>query len=705
MAQSRLTRRLLAAVPALALLALVFAALLLAGDAESDVGRLGRWSPWLFGGALLAVLVLLATIARALWKLAAQRRAQVPGARLATRLMLALVLLAVPPVLLVYGFALQFLNATIDSWFNVRIEQALDDALALGRLYVDDALVDARRSTEALASELGGAPAQDAVDGAIDRSGALQLAVFDGSGALLASAAGDPRYLLPVTPEPDTLLRLRGGGTVAQAEPDGSDLVLRVLVPLEGGGALQAVHALASRSQPLARRLEASYHDYQRLDFLRGSLKLTFTLILSAVVLLSLLLAVLAALAVARRQVAPLARLATATRAIAAGEHTQALESGPADELGFLTNSFNRMAGELAARSAEAEASRAETERERAHLETVLARMSSGVVTLDADARVRTANAAAADILGVQADGWPTADLAALREREPRLQPLLELVDARVRSGIREWREEVRLEREGERRAQILLLHGASLPGDAGHVVVFDDLTVLNRAQRDVAWAEVAQRLAHEIRNPLTPIQLAAERVQHRLGPKLAPEDAQMLDKATRTIVAQVEALKSMANAFGDYARPERAQVQELALNRIVGEVMDLYEQAGQIEARRELDPGLPPLRGDPGRIRQLLHNLVKNAIEAKGEQACVTVVAGTRRCGEALELSVADDGPGLPAGFDAGWFEPYTSTKLRGTGLGLAIVKKIAEEHGGSVAAANGPEGGAVFTVRLPLA
>ncbi len=240
------------------------------------------------------------------------------------------------------------------------------------------------------------------------------------------------------------------------------------------------------------------------------------------------------------------------------------------------------------------------------------------------------------------------------------------------------------------------MLRGAALPGEGGFVAVFDDLTVLNSAQRDAAWGEVARRLAHEVKNPLTPIQLAAERLRRRFVGRLPADDSELLDRATNTIVSQVEALKTMVNAFGDYARPPQLTTRPVALHALIAEVLDLY---GNDE---------PMVKVDAVRLRQALHNLLKNALEAIGNQRKPQIVVSTRivKDGDAtwVDIAVADNGPGLPEGFGERWFEPYTSSKSRGTGLGLAVVKKIAEEHGGSVRASARSGGGAEFTLRLPL-
>jgi nitrogen fixation/metabolism regulation signal transduction histidine kinase len=704
----RLTRWLFGLLPALALAALFAFVLLLAGDAEADAARLGRWWLWAFGGAAASVALVLGAIIGRAWDLVRARRERRPGARLAARWAIALVLLAVPPLLLVYGFALRFLHTTVDSWLNVQVAAGLDDALALGRLWLDGEVARARAEGEALAGRLAGAPdLQAALESELDASDALQFAVFTASGSLRAAAAADPRLLLPTPPDPTELLRVRDGAVEADSQPLGEDLVVRTLRALPPDDVLLAVWPLPSDVRPLVRNIEATWADWQRLSFLRDSLKLTFTLVLTLALLLSLLLAVLAALRVARRQVAPVARLAVATAEIARGEYGREVPAGGDDELGFLTESFNRMSRELAAASSAARESQAQTERQRAYLETVLARLSSGVLTWGTDGRLRTANAAASRILGLDLAPFIGGPLAALAGAEPALVPLVEALAARAAEGVGEWREELRLPREaaGEA-AQILVLRGAALPaGEHGFVAVFDDETVLNQAQREAAWSEVARRLAHEVKNPLTPIQLSAERLKLRLGGKLDAADAQVLDKATGTIVAQVEALKTLVNAFGDYARPPQLKLERLRLNELAGAVLDLYEQDPNLRIVRRLDPADPWIRADAGRLRQLLHNLVKNAIEASAaapeiELATECVDGGDR---PEVALRVADRGTGLPPGFDDSWFEPYRSGKPRGSGLGLAVVRKVADEHGARVAATDREGGGAVFTVWFP--
>jgi nitrogen fixation/metabolism regulation signal transduction histidine kinase len=706
------------ALPAIAIAALLLASLKLAEDAAGDGSRVAMHYRWVLGAAALALAVLALAIGQRLWKLRADIARAAPGARLNRRLLLVLILLAVPPVVVVYGFALRFLDATVDNWFNVHLEQALDDALELGRIVIDEHLHSAETASAGLAKQLALEPAtseQAVLDAAIEPLGAIQLTLFGADGRVLATASSDPRYLDPPLPDSALLMRVEADGRYAAAEPFGDALALRIALPLAVGSdsdtrpqsrLLQGIFPLPARLQPLTRGIESASFDFQRLKFLRGSLKLTFALILSFVLLLSVFAVVLAAFGVARRLVAPIGRLAAATRAVGAGRYDTPLPTPSDDELGFLVHSFAQMTRELEFSSASARKSARETEQQRAWLEAVLERLSAGVLGFDRDGRLRVANRAAEAILDVTLARHLGRSPGDLKNERAELAPFVDPLARHLRENLREWREEVVIETAAGRR--MLMLRGAALPDHAGYVAVFDDLTVLNRAQRDAAWGEVARRLAHEVKNPLTPIQLAAERLRRRFLGRLPPEEGELIDRATHTIVTQVEALKTMVNAFADYARPPQLATRPIALHALLGEVLDLYENDQRISLTRQLADGELRVRVDAVRLRQALHNLMKNALEAISEtrKPQIQIVTRIVRDNEQdwVELSVADNGPGLPADFGERWFEPYTSSKARGTGLGLAVVKKIVEEHGGSVRAGKAAQGGAMFTLRLPL-
>jgi PAS domain S-box-containing protein len=701
------------ALPGLAALALLLASLKLAEDAAGGTTA-GQYYRWILAAATGALVLLALALAQRLWRLRIELRRGAPGARLGRRLLVMLVLLAVPPVVVVYGFALRFLDATIDNWFNVRLEQSLDDALEVGRIVVDERLRVAEASSADVVARLDGASAselQSILDESIEAAGATQLTVFGDDGRVVAIASSDPRYLDPPLPDATMQMRVQSDGRYAAAEPIGDSLMLRVATPFgtDVPGTkrlLQGLYPLPTRLQALTRGIENASFDFQRLKFLRGSLKLTFALILTFALLLTALMVTLAAFGVARRLVAPVGRLIAATRAVGAGRYDTPLPIASNDELGFLVNSFGQMTREIEFASARAQKSALETERQRAWLVALLERLSAGVLGFDHEGRLRIANRAAEAILGVSAAHYLGRTLAELERGEPQLATFTEPLARHLRGGLREWREELVVDTSEGRR--VLMLRGTALPDDAGTVAVFDDLTVLNRAQRDAAWGEVARRLAHEVKNPLTPIQLAAERLRRRFLGRLSPEEGELIDRATHTIVSQVEALKTMVNAFGDYARPQSATLRPIALHALLDDVLDLYENDQRIGLSRDLDAREPLIRADAVRLRQALHNLIKNALEAIGEARKPLIQVSTRIVHEDdqgwVELGVGDNGPGLPGDFGERWFEPYTTSKNKGTGLGLAVVKKIAEEHGGSIRAENRAQGGAVFTLRLPI-
>ena len=692
----------------LALLVLLLAGLYLVADAQGLGPAYARWYPAVFIATLVALALLTLAIINRLWRLRRQLARGEPGARLTQRLLMLLVLLALPPLLLVYGFGVRFIGSTVDSWLPANNVEALSDALALGQRYLDERTAEARTTTERLAAELARTTDSGldlALEDALDASGARQMAVFETDGRLRAVAAADPSLLLPEPPDDEARLTLRNRPLFVATERDGEGMRIRVLARLGENRSVQTLFELPADAAGQVLRVEAAVHAAARALYLRDSLKIAFILILSLVLLLSLFATVLVSFGLARRMVSPIARLSTATRRVAEGDFDAHLPEGEDDELGFLVRSFNRMTRELELSRARVRVSSEETERQRAFLETVLAHLSSGVLVVDGSLQVRSMNAAARQMLGLapeQHAGWP---LAELRRIAPRAAPLVAVLLQRLREGAREWREEVALDGD-DAGPRVLLLRGARLP-DEGAVAVFDDATVIDRARREAAWAEVARRLAHEIKNPLTPIQLAAERLRRRVLPKLGEDDAHVLDRATNTIVAQVDALKTMVNSFGDYARPPSLSLAPLDLNQLAGEVLDLYEHDQRLMLVRDFAPELAPVIADAGRIRQVLHNLVKNAIEAGAERTRNRIDVHTRRVETGgrhfVELAVADDGPGLPEGFDTHWFEPYRSTKPRGTGLGLAIVAKIAQEHGAQFTAQPRHEGGAMFVLRLP--
>jgi len=713
--------------PIVVVVLLVLASLTLVSKATHGSTRFSELYSLLLVVNLLALLTLAGLILWNLVRLLRQVRRRRAGALLTVRMVTIFVLLSVTPVLVIYYFSLEFLHRGIDSWFDVRVERALNDSLELSRAALGLRMRELLKQTEVIGSDLSIAAHDklaNMVEDARRRSGATELTLVGPKGNILATANVDPATIVPDRPNDAILLQLRRSGSYIGLDPVGdAGLYVRVVVkvaadiPSRGSRALQALYPVTKRINELADNVQAAFAKYRELAYLREPLKTSFTLTLSLVLLLSLLTSVWAAFFSARRLVAPLRNLAKGTRAVAAGDFDTRLRGSGSDDVGFLVDSFNRMTGELGRAREEMHRSQAQLESQRAYLDTVLSRLSSGVLTLDPAARLVTANDAAETILGVPLATAQGMTLAALCDAHPHLAPINAQVMSNFGRGSdatepdqRDWRAQTVI--SGPRGRQVLMCSGTLLPdtqhGRAGQVVVFDDVTTLIDAQRNAAWSEVARRLAHEIKNPLTPIQLSAERLRYKYMRRLDAGDEQTFDRLTRTIVQQVEAMKSMVNAFSDYARSPHMRHEPVDLNALIVDIVELY-RASHTEARisATLDPELKRLSAaDPDRLRQLLHNLVKNALEAqdlKVPEVRIITRALTDTGRRFIELSVSDCGPGFDREMIERVFEPYVTSKRKGTGLGLAIVRKIAEEHSGAVGARNLPEGGACITVRLP--
>jgi nitrogen fixation/metabolism regulation signal transduction histidine kinase len=680
-----------------------------------DSAQFGRLQPWLLMVNIVGLVVLLALIAGRLADLVRDRRGNVPGSRLRARHVLMLCSLVLAPLLLVFTFSVVFLTRGIDSWFHVEVRQGLSDALGLSRAALDLRMREYLERTARIAEDLRddrSAALFTALDTHRRLSGAEELAIVSSGGRIDAFSAGGLLHAVPLLPAEEMLVQARSGQPYVSLDPaaDGGYLI-RAAVGM-GEGSIQsprvlvAVYPVPQRLADLAEAVQGAYQKYGQLSYLREPLKLSFVLTLSLVLLVALLAAVYAAFYFTDRLVRPVQDLIGATRAVAKGDFDTRLPRPSHDEIGYLVTSFNDMTKRLARARAEADRSRQAVESERTSLAVILARLSTGVISLAPDLTIRIANHAASGILGADLEAAAGRRLDELTDQRLVAQ-FAAAVGAHVAAGHTEWREQLSLRPEGGRRE--LMCACTALPGEddepAGLVLVFDDITQLLHAQREAAWGEVARRLAHEIKNPLTPIQLSAERMRRRLLPSMAERDAELLDRATHTIVQQVEAMKQMVNAFSEYARAPAMELAEFDLNALVREVTDLYRaHEARVKFHVELAPGALGIHADRGRIRQVLNNLLTNSIEALEGVAEPEITVETRRAVAGFaELEVRDNGPGFQREFIDQVFDPYVTSKPKGTGLGLAIVRKIVDEHGGRIEADNGPQAGALVRLWLP--
>jgi len=667
---------------------------------------------------IAGVLVLFVFLVGNLARLLREYRTHVPGAKLKARIVGMFVGLAVLPLLVVFYFSMQFINRGIDTWFNVEVEEGLENALALSRAALEMQKRQHLYSTQQIAQRLSEVNERQLIfELSMMRreSGASEITIYGANNRILATSSDSSAAGLPRPLAEEVLLQMQQERPHVSLDPDDFEIRTAVLFRhrdrTEPVGVLQAHFPVTERLARMANSVERSYNEYQQLVFLRAPLKSTFSLTLTVVLMLSLLAAIYGAFILSRRLVAPIQDLVAGTRAVAAGDFDTRLPTPSKDEIGFLISSFNDMTQRLASARREASLSQALVEAERANLEVILARLSTGVLALENDLRIRTANQASSAILEVDLENRVGEALADVAKESPLLEQFADVAQVHLGADETEWREQIVLRGEVGRR--VLTCACTALPGDeshsAGYVIVFDDITALLQAQRDAAWGEVARRLAHEIKNPLTPIQLSAERMRRKYLESMTEDEAQILDRATHTIVQQVEAMKEMVNAFSDYARAPDIELGVFDMDKLVHEVVDLYRaQESGIEIALTSDPTMPMIEADIGRVRQILHNLIRNATEAleNTRDGRIDVHVGLAEIDgvDVVQMRVEDNGPGFKEGSASQVFDPYVTTKPKGTGLGLAIVKKLVEEHVGSIRAYNNAEGGAVISIRMPL-
>jgi nitrogen fixation/metabolism regulation signal transduction histidine kinase len=701
----------------------MLASLIMMSEALQNSERFDRLYSglWIFISiGLVALTVLIGLNIRSLIR---QSRNRVPGSRMTVRMVAMFAILSVTPVLIVYYFSLDFLHRGIDNWFDLEFEQALDDSLELSRLALDLRMKEILKQSEQIAdefTEISNAAVPFEIDEYRIRSGAEEFTLLTRQGGIIASSTRDTLRFVPSQVNEAIIFQVQQGNSYIGLDTiRDSGLSIRVVVNVpaleidDDARMILALFSVTPRINELARNVESSYIKYRELSFLRKQLKVSFIMILTLVLLFSVFSAVWAAFYSAQRLAAPIRDLAEGTRKVAEGDYNTQLPVTTRDELGFLVASFNQMTRKIASARDAVSRSQYEAEAQHAYLEAVLSRLSSGVLVLDKNKTLRTANISSGRILGIDITALIGKPLSEIASRYEYLDKLIAGISVDLdKRG--DWREQIPL--FGASGRQILMCSGTSLSlsneaKDRVYVIVFDDITALVQGQRDAAWGEMARRLAHEIKNPLTPIKLAAERLRQKYLVTMEPDHADTLDRLTITIVQQVETMKDMVNSFSEYARAPVTIPELININSLIQEVVDLYSNLDadiKIEMRLALD--IPNIKADPSRLRQVFNNLLKNAFDAVSHQAGTQLNIGTKIITETgvdfIEIRITDAGPGINEDIIGNIFEPYVTTKQKGTGLGLAIVKKIIEEHGGIVWMENNIDGiGACAVIRLPMA
>ncbi|WP_397534642.1 ATP-binding protein [Roseateles sp.] len=693
-------------------------AFLLSIGATAPRGFFERHYVWLFWLNVTVATVLVLVIGAAALRLVLRVRRGKFGSRLLLKLAGIFALVGLVPGLLIYTVSYQFVNRSIESWFDVRLAGALEAGLNLGRVTLDglvDELANKTRDAADRLGEAGAAPQTLTLERLREQMLARSVALVGSNGQILLAVGGDTSSLTPDRPSASLMRQARSAGVISQLEglEDETQALqgqarIRALALLPGsqlqlGGGdryLMVVQRVPAQVLANALAVQTASSEYQQRALERDGLRRMYLGTLTLVLILAVFAALLLAVTLGNQLARPLLLLADGMRQVAKGDLTRKPVLASRDELGGLTRSFADMTDQLADARALVERSVAQLESARTNLQTILDNLTAGVIVFDSRHAIETVNPGATRILRLPLSAYQGRRLEDIPELEAFAhavwQRFDQLSDAPEAGERGHWQDAFELQLQEGQDTLTLLVRGAYLPQD-GRLMVFDDISEVVSAQRSQAWSEVARRLAHEIKNPLTPIQLSAERLQHKLEAKLEGADQAMLVRSVGTIVNQVQAMKQLVNEFRDYARLPSAKLTALDINALVSEVLGLYapaQEAGRLHA--ELAAELPLIMGDTSQLRQVIHNLVQNALDAVSDRPDGHVQVRTQKsfndAGElrGLRLIVSDNGPGFADKVLKRAFEPYVTTKSKGTGLGLAVVKKIADEHGARVRLSN---------------
>lgn len=699
---------------------LAFIALIMLSQAAQNSENFDQLANSILWVNILCLFVLMVLLVGNLFRLFRDYQQNIPGSRLKAKMVGMFVGLAIIPLLIVFYFSMQFINRGIDTWFNVEVETGLDDALTLSRNALAMQMRDHLSATEQIAQRLRETNSSQfiyEIGRLRGEIGASEITLFGRNSRILATNSDLSVNNVPSRISNEIMMQIRQNRPYVSLDPlSNGAYEIRTAVPLVAEnmpdiiGIIRARFPVSQRIGRMVNSIDSSYTDYKRIVYLRDPLKRTFSLTLTAVLMISLLASIFGAFVLSRRLVSPIQNLVEGTKAVAKGDFDMRLPVPAKDEIGFLINSFNEMTKGLSVARKQASLSQNLVEAERANLEIILANLSTGVISLESDLKIRTVNKAAGAILNVDFSERRGELLSNLAKEHNVLNELFVVIKKYLDDGVMVWHEQIIVHSDTGRR--ILTCACSDLSTETmeneGLVIVFDDITVQIQSQRDAAWGEVARRLAHEIKNPLTPIQLSAERVRRKYLNTMPKEEAEILDRSTHIIVEQVAALKEMVNAFSDYARSPDMEILTINVAVLLREIIDLYqEQESKINITFNIDSNDLKFDADPGRIRQIIHNLIRNSIEAIPEDVAGTISVSVKQCDinniKMIEICIEDNGSGFDKNSLGQIFDPYVTSKSKGTGLGLAIVKKLVEEHMGFIEAENAKKHGAVIKIFMP--
>jgi nitrogen fixation/metabolism regulation signal transduction histidine kinase len=727
------------------------ALLVLLSTATSNTTFFDNYFIWLYaanvvvGVCLLLVIMILVVVITIRWKKGRF------GTRLIAKLAMIFGLVGVVPGLILYGVSLQFVSRSIDTWFDVKVESALEAGLELGRATLSASLQELQDEGRIVADQVQRIPNQASpaeltllLSRMRDQFGIQEITIFNARQAVVATASSGVSSSVAVAPSAEIMSqanKVNGVGFIEELQGT-QDYRLKAVIPLvkekssgQGFGLslqyqrelwyLQLIKKVPDEITKNTLAVQAAYSDYQEKSLGRTGLRQMYIGTLTLTLFFALFVAVTLALLLGRQLARPLLMLLRGTQAVAQGDLSPKPELDTGDELGMLTRQFNVMTRQLAD-------TRTSLQESKSFLETVLSNLTAGVCIFDDGFKLVSSNAGADAIFRhdlTQLTGKALSEIPALAEFEtavkegfaamqmtvgPRAIDDLPATKGLDQISARVWQKQIQLHASSEFDQELgvtIFVRGTELaPGL--NMIVFDDITDVVTAQRSIAWSEVARRLAHEIKNPLTPIQLSAERLQQKLAGKVSPEQEEMMNRSTATIIGQVEAMKQMVNDFRDFAKTPAPQLRAVSINQLIQEILVLYE-GSPIEV--SLDSACPDILGDPTQLRQVIHNLLQNAQDAtlEGQRTGASVAIATEAVSykqangamqKAVRFSITDSGAGFTAKILARAFEPYVTTKTKGTGLGLAVVKKIVDDHGAKIEIRNRMQGDAVVGAQVSI-
>ena len=668
----------------------------------------------LLGLNILFIFSLIVLIGFQIFRLLQNVKKEITGSRLTLRLVMSFALMGVVPVLIVYLVSVNFLTKSIESWFDVKVESALEGGLTLGQKTIDILMKDIELKGKSIAYSIGNVDPEQRYSLLTDlrEKFRIQDAVIFDQNSIIIEVSSEKSDLIPPIPNIKDLEKGGRGFFGRIEEKDGEQIFLKTFTPILTKNVnsktliLQLTQPIPPSIANLALSVESVYSEYQQLTYSRNSLKIIYILTLTLVLLLALLSSVSASFVISRRFSSPLAMLADATRQISKGNYKKIISKQGKDEIGVLISSFNSMTSQLEDATNNSEKDRERLEVARTFLETILAHLTTGVIVLDQAKIIRLNNIAASKILKIKSSDMSNMPMSEIVDKYLLFKPMYEFVESYIDSDKKNKKEEsqeFKLNKENEQESTIMLqITPIKNNKDKSYVLVIDDISEVTQAQRHRAWGEIARRLAHEIKNPLTPIQLSAERIQHKFKNKLNKEDSEILERSTNTIVNQVNSLKIMVNEFAEYARPTKIQKDAVQIDELIDEVVALYEIEKNITIKK--DRKIPTIYADQNKLRQVIINLLENSQDALKEIKNKKIMISIRNKIGGIELTVEDNGVGIPDIIIGRIFEPYVTSKKTGTGLGLAIVHKIVEEHEGKITIDRIKNSGTRVTINLKI-